>query len=162
MVVELIAILKRRTIDFGGHLACVYETLYICGKSITELLDLKRCLPRYPSLPPGNEETGIPFRPPQPLLERSTEGSGQATAVPIESQYTAEGLKPEGIREPPQHLQRTELVDDNEAYLPSQILHPPEEPNRCPSVMEGKVGCTHSHGLSPKSALPFCSVAVLR
>jgi len=149
VVIELIAVLKGCTVDLGRHFARIHEAFRLYGKSITKLLDLVGRFPRYPSLPPSNEETGIPLRPQQPFFERPTDGGGQAAAMPIESQHAAEGLKPEGIGEPPQHLQGTELIDDYQAYLPRQLLHPLEKPGGCPSVMKGKVGRARPHCLSP-------------
>ena len=69
------------------------------------------------------------------IIEGATNGGSDTAAVPIVTQDTTKGLKPAGVRNPPQHLRRPEISHNENRDLSGQLGHPLKQPGRCLAVV---------------------------
>src|SRR5450631_2875319 len=93
----------------------------------------------------------------QAALQCADDASGDAGRMPVHTHDGAEGLEPEGMRQPPQELVATIVVDDRLANNGAQRGHARCQPRRYAPAMKGKISaaCSSCHCVSFDSGTHF-------
>ncbi len=139
VVVELIAVLYGGAVHLGGHAARIDEGFGIHAQVIAVRQDLPGCRPRHPPLAPADKEADFMLHAPDAFLDRPAGRRGEAAGVPVEPEGAAQGLEPEGVREPPEQFLGPVFIKNHEDDLPGKELHPAEEPGGRFPAMKRKV-----------------------
>src|SRR5438067_4522646 len=140
MLIELVAVLHRRMIDLRRDLARVHQRLGIAAELLAGGGDLGGRLARGGAFAAGDEEPELAVEAAQALLQRAAHRGGQPARMPVEAEHAAEGLEPERIGEPPQHLFAAELAGDERDDLARQRHHAREEPRRRVAAVQRQMG----------------------
>ena len=147
VMIELIPVLHRGAVDLRRHAAGIHERPVVDRQPLARRADFSRRLARRGPLPAAGVKLQILFETADPFLHRSSDSGGDTARVPVEPEHASERLKPERIRQPPQHLLGPVLGNDVRGDLARQFHHAREEPRRClPPVqreLSGSSPCAH-------------------
>jgi hypothetical protein len=140
MVVKLVPILHSSAVDFGGHAARTHERAGIDGQLVAPLTNFERSLTGRNTLTPLGVNAEFVFETAEPLFERPGDRGGNPAGMPVETEYTAEGLEPERIGQATQQLLGTAIGNDMCGDFAREARHPRKQPRWRAAGMQRKVG----------------------
>ena len=140
VMVELVAILDRRAVDLGDHLAGIDQRLRVPAAFLARALDLSRRLARGRALAVRREEADAVVQISQPFFDRAADRRRHPARVPIEAEHAAERLKPMGIGQAAEHLRSALFRHQVRHDLARQHDHAGKQPGGSPARMQRQRG----------------------
>jgi hypothetical protein len=144
--VEIESILHRGAVDLGHQAACALQGIAVEAHAVADLQELVRRLARVPAATAANVNAELMMQRLQPALERADHARRDARGMPVHAHDAAEGLEPEGMREPAQQLFAAVVMHDGLADHRAKAAHAVGQPFRHLAAMQRKIGASRSPG----------------
>ena len=154
--VEIEAVLHGRAVDLGDEAAGAGEGMAHrsrCDRRapLSSSGVRRECLPR----PPQTWMPSSPCQRRETALQCADHAGGDAGRMPVHAHDGAEGLEPEGMRQPPQEFIAAVVMDDGLADDGAERRHALPQPRRHAAAVERKISaaCPSCHsGLAIESS----------
>ena len=145
--IKVEAVLHGRTVHFGDEAAGAGEGSGIEADTVAERGQLIRRLARVLAPAATDMDAEFALQGCEPALERADDARRDAGRMPVHAHDRTEGLKPEGVRQPPQEFVAAVVMHDRLAHDGAQRGHALPQPRRHTPAMEGKISaaCPSCH-----------------
>ena len=121
--VEVEAVLHGGAVDLGDQPAGLRERRAVEADALADRDQLLRRLPRMLAAAAADMDAELAAQRRQPALQRADHAGGDAGGMPVHAHHGAEGLEPEGMREPAQQLVAPVVMDDRLADHGAEPRH---------------------------------------
>jgi hypothetical protein len=135
--VEVEAVLHGGAVDFRHQPARVRELRTVKADALAEQLELLRRFPRMLTAAATDIDAELVLQRHQSALQCADNACRDAGRMPIHAHHGAEGLKPEGMRQPLQEFVAAVVMDHRLGHDGAQHGHARRQPGRHPSAMQG-------------------------
>ena len=129
MVVKLVLILHSSAVDFGSHTARIHKRAETDGQLVAPLTNFERSLTGRNALTPLGVNAELAFDTAETLFEGGGPLRGDPAGMPIETEYTDEGVEAERIGQATQPLLGTAIDDGMCGDFARAPRQPREEPH---------------------------------
>lgn len=127
-MVKLVLILHSSAVDFGSHTARIHKRAGTDGQLVAPLTNFERSLTGRNALTPLGVNAELAFDPAETLFEGAGPLRGDPAGMPIETEYTDEGVEAERIGQATKPLLGTAIDDDMCGTFARAPRQPREEP----------------------------------
>src|SRR5690606_37778062 len=122
--------LHRGAVDLGDKTARAREGRSIEADPLAEARELTRCLARVLPAPAADVNAELVLDGLQAALQCADDARRDARGVPVHAHDGAEGLEPEGMREPAQEFVAAVVIHDGLADDGAESRHALTQPSR--------------------------------
>src|SRR5580700_2122967 len=153
--IQIESVLHGGCVDLGHQAARGREGLGVDSRAVADRGELRGRPPRFEPFATAHIDAQLALDRREPPLQCPDYARGDSRGMPIHSHHRAEGLKPEGMREPAQELRSPVFEHDGFDDDPAELRHAPGEPRGYVTGMQGETGTARTLRHAIRAALPY-------